>query len=272
MGSKKIIGAILAALLFAVPAMAESQYGEAFLEEGKMTVLRDNKPKIFTAEKDKGAITILEKDLIRMSNNSRVRIETREKAQVNLGSNAILQVEAWKQRDKNGNMRMLFGRFRTKVTGLVQGEEFNVKTATATIGVKGTEYICMVAANGNTTMIPVDHVVQLEGLDGLVRDVSPGQISVVVNGQRATPPTQVPKEIRNDLTSQRLDSPSVESHMASSLPGESALVQTGIVDEGVLMESKVEEFTLEQALLKPIGEMESMVREGQSFSKEAEIK
>ncbi|MDH4225390.1 MAG: FecR family protein [Deltaproteobacteria bacterium] len=270
MKAVKTLSLLMVGLVVSSAAWA-GKYGDAVLEEGKMTVLEQGKkPVVYTASNK--SITINMSDVIRMGDNSRVKINTGEKAEVTLGANAIMHVQPWNQRQKAGNMRMLFGRFRAKVSGLVTGEQFNVKTATATIGVKGTEYIAIVSSNGNTTMIPVENVVQLEGLDGLAQDVTPGQISVVVNGQRASAPTKVPGKIHKELTNEKLASPGVESNRANLLPGEVSLLNAGIINEDLLMESKIEEFTLEQALLKPIGEIESLEKEGRSFSKEAQIK
>ncbi|MDH4120278.1 MAG: FecR family protein [Deltaproteobacteria bacterium] len=268
--NKKGIILLLASLGMAAMTAMAGQYGEGTLEEGNVTILRNGKPMVMS--KGAAKIAIMEKDLIRMGAKGRMVIQTNEKAVVTLGPNAILHVEPWSQRDKKGNVRMLFGRFRTQVSGLVTGEQFNVKTATATIGVKGTEYVAIVSSNGNTTMIPVENVVQLEGLDGLAQDVTPGQMSVVINGQRATQPTSVPSEVKGDVLNEKLAAPSVESTKANLLPGEVSLVEAGIIDESLLVESKVEEFTMEEALLKPIGEMESLEKDARSFSREAEIK
>lgn len=245
MNPYKSLAVILSVMFMASMAQAV-KHSDAFLEEGTMHVLRKNKTLTYSVKTDKAPILIEENDIIRMGEDSRVRLETVNKAEILLGSNAVMQARKWGDKEKAGNVRMLFGRFRTKVTGLASGDSYSVKTPTATIGVKGTEYLSAVATNGNTTLTPLDHAVELDGSTGAAQKVEPGQVSVVVSTSQATKPVAVPEEVKKEIAN--LDAPPVQSVEALALPAENTLVAKGIVSQKAVAESKVEVFTIKAVL------------------------
>lgn len=208
---------------------AATQYGEAVIEKGSMTIIRDGRTLLF--DEAGRAVPVNEEDLIRVRDASSVLLKSRENASVTLGANAVFHVKPWRSREKQGFVRALFGRFRAAVVGLTGGETFNVKTATATIGVKGTEYRTQVTSRGGTMLVVTHNTVGLHGQRGTEVDVTNGQISLVINVNPATPPAPLPPEVQNQFGDDDLNSPPPNSSGAQDFPGEDGLKRAGIVDD-----------------------------------------
>jgi len=170
-----------------------------------------------------------------------VVLRTMDKAVVTIGSNAAFQVRPWESQEKTGFLRVLFGRFRVKATALA-GQEFNVKTATATIGIKGTEYVGSVTSQGDAIILVQESTVQLAGLDGVEQPVKPDLIAVSLNGKEgATAPSLPPEEVRSAMAATTLDAPAATSSQAAALPEEAVLVKSGIISQKDVAEAKLTE-------------------------------
>ena len=226
-------------LLWGTILFAAEKYGDAILEEGAMTILREGETLNFNTAGE--SIEVFEQDLLRLRAKSRVILNSRENAILTLGSNAIFQVKPWEQNEESGFLRALFGRFRAAVTDLVGGEEFNVKTATATIGIKGTEYIATITSQGNAMLVVTENSVAFQGLVGPPQIVGENLVSVVVGANPATPPAPVPPAVLEALSGDNLDSPPPNAPGAADLPGEEGLINAGIVTEEQLEKGKEDE-------------------------------
>jgi hypothetical protein len=236
MVSALLAGAIMAAAMVnGTAAWAAARYGDAVVEEGTMTIVREGQSLTFKASGQ--AVPVNERDLVRVRDASRVLLKTADRASVTLGANAVFQVEPWQQQEKTGLFRMLFGRFRASVTGLAGGERFNVKTATATIGVKGTEYSTAVTVGGYTAVLGVESVVENAGSDGVAQPVSPGQVSVTASP--ATSAVPAPQEFIDAM--RNLNSPQVFDPQAIYLPAMEALIKAGVVSPAALDKWKQEQ-------------------------------
>lgn len=211
-----------------------AQYGAAVVEQGGMTIVRDGKALSYPASRQ--PVEVNERDLVRVREASRIVLKTRDHATLTLGANAVFQCEPWQSRNTTGVLRMLFGRFRATVTGLAGPDRFNVKAATATIGVKGTEFRFAATSGGNSAVLGVENTVTNAGRDGVDQAVAPGQISVVLAGNPATPAVAAPQEFKDAM--RNLDSPPVTSPAARDLPAEKSLVEKGIVSQEQLDKSK----------------------------------
>ena len=221
MPNARFFPALMAAVLFAATALGAAKYGDATIESGKMTVLREGKRLVFRPAD--GGVQINEQDVIRVGKKSKVVLITPAPATLTLGSNSILHVKPWQKRRKRGFLRMLFGRVRASVTTVVGKERFSIRTATATIGVKGTDFTTAVTAQANTSVNVADGIVGLVGPDGVEVNIPIGQISIVV-GLRTTPPASTPPEVE----AAPLDAPDAGTPEALNLPAQEALIQAGI--------------------------------------------
>jgi hypothetical protein len=236
MVSVTMAGAVMAMVMANSPAAwAAAKYGDAMVEQGTMTIVREGQSINFAASGK--PVPVNEKDLVRVRDNSRVQLKTADSASVTLGANAVFQVEPWQQQEQKGMFRMLFGRFRATVTGLAGGERFNVKTATATIGVKGTEYSSAVTTGGYTSVLGIESVVENTGSDGVAQPISPGQVSVTASP--ATPAIPAPQEFIDAM--RNLNSPSPWNTAALYLPAMQALINAGVVSPAALDKWKQEQ-------------------------------
>ena len=207
-------------IVFSAPVWAATKYGNANILKGSITVLREGSRLTFKQGKDHVSINHL--DVIRVGRDSGVVLSTVEKATITLGSNAVFQVEPWQRKEEKGFFRMLFGRMRAKISRLGASERFNVHTATATIGVKGTEELIFLNIQGDSTVGVTESAVSLKGRGGGQLNILQGRASGVVGGRTPT----VTFEITGDFKD--LDSASPTSDEALSVPLGSLLVKYGV--------------------------------------------
>ena len=225
---------VLATALFA----ADKPYGSAEVKKGEATVVRDGN-NIVIAKNDKKQPIFLE-DIVIVGENSELVLKTAEATTLTLGSNAMFEVKPWKSQEKAGSFRMLYGRFHAKTRkAFGRKTRFTAKTATATIGVKGTEFIASVTPQGDALVLVKESVVEVSGFDGKNQDVAPELLTVVLNGKGASEVALVPQAVKD--ISGNLDAPSVNSEEAKALPAENALVQNGIVSQRDLINAKIEQ-------------------------------
>jgi len=249
--------ALLSALVLALGAMARpawaqdaprTRYGEATVEQGSMTLVRSGRKFDYTQAEP--AVVVVYGDVVVVNGNSRVVVQTVEGARLTIGANAAFQVKPFKQREQLGVLRLLFGRIRAKLVQLQAGHEFAIKTAQAVIGVKGTEFVTSVTAQGDTLVVvqETQHVVELTGLEGPQRKLTPDLMAAVVNNKPASNVALVTPQVRQELALADLDSPAAYQPQAKSLRGEQALVRSGIVSEKDLVESRRDRATLQDAV------------------------
>jgi len=238
-------------LLVMLPGLAGAavEYGTANVEKGSMTVVREGRKINYAAGST--PVSVVVDDVIMVQKDSRVVLRTQDKAVVTIGANAAFQVRPWESQERSGTLRALFGRFRVKATELARGDEFNVKTATATIGIKGTEYTGSVTSQGDAVILVSESTVQVAGLDGVQQPVTPDLIAVTLNSKPgSTAPALVPDQLKNELAGDRLDSPSAVARQASALPAEEALVKSGVISQKDLAESKLTEADFRDAKIE----------------------
>lgn len=221
---------LIVLLTFAIftPAMTQSawgagKYGDAIVENGTLILLRNGERLSYKANSD--AVQVNELDVVRVGAQSKVILKTIENSTLTLGSNAILHIKPWERKKKKGFMSMLFGRFRAAVDTLSGGKSFKVRTAQATIGVKGTEYTLAASVNGNAWVKGHEGVTGLAGRVGADADVTKDLISVVVGNRAASSPVPVPQAIQE----MGLDSPPANSNEALTLPGRGDLDDAGAI-------------------------------------------
>lgn len=248
------------------------KYGDATIQTGTMEIIRDGAPMQYSAENHPGPVEILQDDLIRVGENSKVHLDTVEKTAVTLGSNSILHINAWRRKEKTGLMRMLYGRLRAEVVRLLEGERFAIKTSSATIGVKGTGFYVFQAATGSTVLVVTSGLVEIQGLIGVPVDVFPGRTSVATGRAASTPvPTT---ELYEEITDENnLEAAPVENEGATEVPDEPGLIESGATSESDLEESKQSESDDQPAPEEetPAEESEEETSEATDDSTEEEI-
>lgn len=219
------VSAFVVAMLSAALLWGAEQYGMATVQQGKLMILRGSQRLEMMPQH--GARSIEVGDLLRVGPSSQAVLATREKSTLTLGANAVLTVNPWQRAQERGFMSSLFGRFRASVVGLSGRDEFNVKTATATIGVKGTDYDASTTANQDVWVAGTAGSTTLTGLEGLTQNVQAGFISVVVNGRPATVPASLPAAMLR--IKEVLAAPAPTSTEAGQLPGAQEMIDAGIL-------------------------------------------
>ncbi|HKI99129.1 MAG TPA: FecR family protein [bacterium] len=227
------IAAILPCLFLVSSVLwAATQYGEAVIERGSMTIIREGRTLNF--DQANQAVPVNEQDLIRVRPDSLVQLKSRENATMTLGANAVFEVKPWQSHGRSGFLRALFGRFRAAVATLSGGQQFNVKTATATIGVKGTEYLTQVTSRGGTMLVVTNHIVGFQGQTGGESDVNQGFLALIINYRPPTKSAPLPEGF-GDLFKD-LGSPNPNTPGAGHFVGEHLLIQSGILTQDELNE------------------------------------
>lgn len=149
----KIMSLLIAALLFAATAQAAEVAGVVGYMSGALAAQRaDGTVKSLGSKSD-----VLVGDLLITAKDSYAQIQMRDGAKMTLRPNSRFRIEAYafKQDDPesdNAVFRLLKGGFRT-VTGLIgkrgNRDAYKVHAASATIGIRGTEFASRLCANQN---------------------------------------------------------------------------------------------------------------------------
>jgi hypothetical protein len=127
---------ISAIIVASSPTQAATKFGEADIKKGNVVVVRSGRLLLYTQANN--PVTIFENDTIRTMENSAMTLLNPDQNRITLGANAIMQVKRWKKKSDTGTVRMLFGKFRARTTALRKKKSLNIRTATATIGIKGS--------------------------------------------------------------------------------------------------------------------------------------
>ena len=225
--------------LAASPIYASEHYGDMRLEQGSLIVVREGKSLAFKDLSE--GIKINKYDVVRTNLDTRAIMDTVENTRITLGSNAVFQVMPWKNRNKTGFFRMLFGKAKLKTTALrSKSRKFRMKTAMAVIGIKGTEWWVQATVDGNTSVVTKHGTVGLLGPSGTEQDVNPGQVSIVINGKAASNSAMAPPDLQKSTSDDSINSPSPTDSKASVIVGEETFVELGVATKGDIAESKQE--------------------------------
>ena len=180
-------------LLLSSSGYGLTKYGEATVKKGGLTILRDGKRLSFTAGDN--SIQILKKDVLRAGKKSLITLNTVQNTTVELGSYAIFQVRPFKISENTGDLRMLYGKARFKTVGNTKAKSrrFRLRTATAVIGVKGTEWIQQTNSSGTTDTEVIEGIVGISTEMGVEIDVSSGHRALALSGKKVSKPIKVKK-------------------------------------------------------------------------------
>ena len=173
---------VLLAFMCSPLTHAAMKYGEAVIKRGNVVIVRQGRMYLYTEKNN--PVTIFENDTIRTLKHSALVLSNPDQNRVILGANAIMQIKKWKQKENEGSIRMLFGKFRARTAQLKKKQSLNIRTATATMGIKGS--LGQGATNGDFTSISnLGGNMTLTGNTGGESDVPLGQIGFNVDGPGA---------------------------------------------------------------------------------------
>ena len=132
----KLLFIVIPVILFSSIALGAIKYGEATIRKGNVVIVRKGRMYLYT--KTNNPVTLFENDTIRTLKNSALVMTNPDQHRVILGANAIMQLKKWRKKRQRGTIRMLFGKFRARTAKLRKRSALNLRTATATIGIKGS--------------------------------------------------------------------------------------------------------------------------------------
>lgn len=187
------IPAFLFALLLLVSAARPAQ--AAF---GQMVMLRG------TAVVFRGGLEIHVNDRIDLEDGDRIRTAKASKAHIRLtdklkGGEAIVTAETsfrvneLRQGRKASPFQLAFGAIRSRIASFF-GKTAFMRTSTATIGVKGTDFIVYVKRKNASEFIGVEGLIEAASVtrpDYAIR-IGKRQWGEIVEGQKPKPPVRVP--------------------------------------------------------------------------------
>lgn len=208
--------------------MGSPKYGDAVIKKGSLTVVRGGRTSIFNTSGT--PIEIQQNDVLRAGRSSQIVLQTLEETTITIGSNAVFQVKPWQHRQKKGVLRMLYGKMLFKTKRLKGKRRFRLKTATAVMGVKGTEGNTEVGSTGNTILVCNTGICTMQGNLGNEIEVPQNSASMSTgrktsNTFKAETETETDKEVANDPNS-------------NSVSLEQEAVGAGVVEQGDLQQSK----------------------------------
>ena len=214
--------------LYMQSAYGLPKYGDAVIKRGSLTVVRQGQSTVYNSGDQ--AIEIQQKDVLRAGRSSQIVLSTVEETSVRMGSNAVFQVKSWQQRQKTGLLRMLYGKMLFKTKKLRGRNRFRLKTATAIMGVKGTEGNTEVGSTGNTVLVCNTGVCTMQGNSGDEVDVPKNRASMSTGGK-----TSNTFEAEVETETEKGDA---NESGSANVKLEQNAVDAGVVDQGDLDKSK----------------------------------
>jgi hypothetical protein len=112
------------------------KYGEATIDKGNMVIVRDGRMYLYTTANN--PVVLYENDTVRTLKDTAITFNNPDQHRIILGANAIMQLKKWRQQEEQGSIRLLFGKFRARTAAVRKQSSLNMRTATATIGIKGS--------------------------------------------------------------------------------------------------------------------------------------
>ncbi|OGH00449.1 MAG: hypothetical protein A2600_05480 [Candidatus Lambdaproteobacteria bacterium RIFOXYD1_FULL_56_27] len=248
--------------------LGQEPYGHVQVEQGSLVLLRGlGETKVAALAKP---VEVQMDDLLRVGPDSQATLTTKEGTRLDLGANSLFQIRPWKLGSKRGYLKMVYGKAQFSQVKINPNQPpFQVRTAMAVIGVKGTRWQQEVTSEGNSQVLTQEGRVGVQGLSGEEQVVGSGQISLVLGGQPASPTKNAPALPPKGVAG--LAAPAPNSDEASDFSSESALVESGVVDVKTLADSKQTEVGLGDSLEgSPVLEIKPAEREDAEFDRSYE--
>jgi len=132
--------------IFNQSTYAKELAGEVVSVSGIAFIRQDGEKELpKTPARVKPGDNIYSGDVLNTSSEGSVKILMRDKSVVDLGASSLFKVDEYqhnKGNDRKAKLDLMFGKVRIAVTKKIEGEgSFKVKTHSATMGVRGTEFI-----------------------------------------------------------------------------------------------------------------------------------
>lgn len=127
------------------PAGASQVAGEVVSVEGVVFIRQDGRDASGSLRPARAGDPLKAGDVVNTSSNGKVKLLMKDKSIVDLGPSALFKVDHFAANggtDRQVDVSMMYGTMRTAVTQKITGQgRFKVRTPTATMGVRGTEFV-----------------------------------------------------------------------------------------------------------------------------------
>ena len=268
-------------LLFAflmVSSVGAASEVQLYLETGRVKVKNQGKVR-FLSHSDPLNPLIVELELgeqVLTGKNTRARIKMRGKEEeIRLRVDTLFKVNSL---DSNQTeVEMPTGKARFKIKRKLnrkkkQRRKFNVRTVTALIGVKGTEFV-MGTSGASTSLLTLDGSVEMAAVAApeIKVEVSIGEASKLDVGKAPTPPITVPPALQNSI----VESDSADTFGEVSFPPaqdlEEAVAEQKEKEEAQKEEEQEEEQTEESSAEEESPEESDEVTSSETNSEETTV-
>ncbi len=209
-------GLTLLLILFLAPQVGAQ---EALLEliQGRLKVQRGTQVRFLTNDDPDNPLRVeLQKNTrVQTGANSQALVTLRRGEEViQLRSNSLFSLDQLGEEETQIRMPVGKAQFRVDPNRRIK-RRFVVRTPTAVVGVKGTEFV-MGAGDGATSMLTLSGTVEMASAEApkVQIAVSAGQASKLEVGSAPTPPVSVPPELQASI----VESDSAETFTAVSFP------------------------------------------------------
>lgn len=120
--------------------------GEVVSVEGVVFIRQDGKVATAALKPARPGDKLTSGDVINTSSNGKIKLLLKDKSIVDLGPSALFKMDNFKANgggaERQADLSMMYGTMRVAVTQKINGKgRFNVRTPTATMGVRGTEFV-----------------------------------------------------------------------------------------------------------------------------------
>ena len=193
-----LLMAMAMACLGATELSAAEPVGVLVVEQGMVKVRRDNVEQVYRASSQK--IPVYVGDELQSAKNTRAKVSLRNNTDsVNLYSSTFFRVD--NVQPARSNFVLSIGKALFVAARRLSQEVFEVRTPTATIGVKGTEFVVGTDGAEKTVLLTVTGTVGLAtlGLPGGEVLVGRDRASFVNRGKPPTPPIEVTPQLRDAI-------------------------------------------------------------------------
>lgn len=136
---------VSSSLLIAAPALAaEEAAGEIASVQGIAFVRPDGRQASGALKPAKPGDPVHAGDVINTSSTGKIKLILKDKSIVDVGPSALFKIDGFKKNggeDRQVDTTMMYGTVRAAVTQKIKGAgRFNIRTSTATMGVRGTDF------------------------------------------------------------------------------------------------------------------------------------
>jgi hypothetical protein len=235
---------LLIALSGYQPASARELFGNVQIEKGTLAIVRSHE--MLRVDPQERA-EIRKNDLLMVGSNSLVNWQVDQGTSLQLGSNAVLMLRAWKRAGSSGYFSLTYGIAKVLlIAGEGSSDPVVLKTPSGIIRLTGNAWI-QVTSSGSTMVKALTGQTTISNLLGEAQPLAGNQLALVVNGDLIFPDAETSAKMQQLVNQDILDMPGFSDQQASFLINEKEIVATGILTDDAVQQSRGIEVSIEES-------------------------